>query len=303
MLAPRLRPGDVVGLASPSSLATPEWAAAIVPAIERLGYRVRLAPNLFANAWGYAASPEERASSFNALIADPDVRLVFFGGGEGADDIVPLLDYAAAQADPKLYLSYSDGTSILNSLWARAGLVVYYGQMPKLFLEPSAYNLSQFSRSLTGVAREHVPNSRWRALTGGVARGTLTGGYLENFTFLSATGRIPAPERGKYVLFLEDHERFFGIEAESAHIGRLEQCGVMPHVSGLLFGHYSSPVNEQLLFRLRALGERWNIPVAYCDDFGHGENHAVLPIGAEAELDVDAGSLRYFMDETPSGGE
>ena len=96
-----------------------------------------------------------------------------------------------------------------------------------------------------------------------------------------------------YVLFIEDHEQFFKIEAESAFIGRFEQCGIMPHVKGLLFGHYSTPVNEQLLERLRRLGERWNIPVAYCDDFGHGENHAILPIGEHAVLDTAAGMLEY----------
>ena len=108
-------PGEIIGLASPSCLVTPEWAAPIVSALESMGYAVKLPPNLYARGWGYAASPEQRAADFNALIADPTVRLVFFGGGEGADDLLPLLDYDAARANPKLYLSYSDGTSILNA--------------------------------------------------------------------------------------------------------------------------------------------------------------------------------------------
>jgi len=69
---------------------------------------------------------------------------------------------------------------------------------------------------------------------------------------------------------------------------------ILPHVSGMLFGHYSKPVNGHLLERLRRLGEKWNIPVAYCDDFGHGENHAILPIGAEAALDTEQHTLRYL---------
>ena len=296
MLAPRLRRGEIIGLASPSCLVTPEWAAPIVSALENMGYAVKLPPNLYARGWGYAASPEQRAADFNALIADPAVRLVFFGGGEGADDLLPLLDYDAARANPKLYLSYSDGTSILNALWAKAGIVTYYGQMPGVFPNISRYDLAQFEGSLLGFAGEHVPNTHWRTLTPGTAQGVLTGGYLGNFIFLAATGQIPAPKGGKYVLFLEDHERFNGIEAESALLGRLEQCGIMPHVAGLLFGHYSAPVNEDLLNRLRILGEKWRIPVAYCDDFGHGENHAILPIGAPAALDTAACTLRYAWD-------
>ena len=58
MLAPRLRRGEIIGLASPSCLVTPEWAAPIVSALENMGYAVKLPPNLYARGWGYAASPE-----------------------------------------------------------------------------------------------------------------------------------------------------------------------------------------------------------------------------------------------------
>lgn len=289
----RLKKGDTIGLAAPSWLVTEQWAAPIAAGLEAMGYRVKYARNLFANSWGYAASPEERAADLNELIRDESVRMIFFGGGEGADDVTSLLDYTAARSDPKLWLSYSDGTSILNSVWANAGIPVLYGQMPGLIPGITGYNRDQFKRFTTGCPAEHISNSPWRCLTPGTAQGTLIGGYLFNFIYLTAMGRIPLDEGRQYVLFIEDHEKFFGIESESAHIGRLEQCGILPHTSGLLFGNYSSPVNEQLLERLRRLGEKWNIPVAYCDDFGHGENHAILPIGIPATLDTERSTLIY----------
>lgn len=292
-LLPSLKKGDTIGLAAPSWLATEQWAAPIAAGLEAMGYRVRYARNLFADGWGYAASPEERAADLNELIRDESVRMIFFGGGEGADDVTDMLDYAAARADPKLWLSYSDGTSILNSVWAKAGIPVLYGQMPGIIPGISGYNRDQFARFTAGLPTGHIPHSPWRCLTPGTAHGTLIGGYLANFIYLAAMGRIPLDESRRYVLFIEDHERFFGIESESAHIGRLEQCGILSRTAGLLFGHYSSPVSEQLLGRLRHLGEKWNIPVAYCDDFGHGENHAILPIGVPATLDTERGTLIY----------
>lgn len=298
MLAPLLNPGDVIGLASPSWLATEESTAPSVDALQSLGYRVRLAPGIFAHGWDYAASPEERAESFNALIRDPEVRLVFFGGGEGADDIVPLLDYEAAQRDPKLYLSYSDGTSILNAIHAKTGLVTLYGQTPgrmpdTVDRQPTDYNLRQFTAFTASRPERHTAAAPWRTLVPGRAAGMLAGGYLANTIFAAATGRL-VPETGDdLVLFVEDHQMFNGIEAFSAHIARLEQCGVMPRVRGLLFGHYSVPVNEQVLTRLTRLGEKWRIPVACCDDFGHGENSAILPIGVRAEIDTEKCTLEY----------
>lgn len=302
MLPPLLRPGDLIGLASPSWLATEDSIAPSVAALQSLGYGVRLAPQIFAHGWDYAASPEERAGSFNALIRDPDVRLIFFGGGEGADDIVPLLDYETAHRDPKLYLSYSDGTSILNAIHVKTGLVTLYGQTPGKMPDavkqlPTDYNLRQFTAFTSSRPDRHLAAAPWRTLVPGRAAGTLVGGYLANTIFAAAIGRL-MPEHGKdLILFVEDNEMFNGIEAFSAHIARLEQCGVMPRVRGLLFGHYSVRVNEQVLMRLTRLGEKWRIPVACSDDFGHGENSAVLPIGVGAVLDTEKCTLEYNWKE------
>ena len=298
MYPPLLHPGDTIGLASPSWLATEESVAPAVAALEKYGYKVRLAPHIFAHGWDYAASPEERADSFNALIRDPDVRFVFFGGGEGADDIVPMLDYAAAEADPKLYLSYSDGTSILSAIYAKTGLVTLYGQSPGTMpgvddRDPTDYNERQFVAFTTGHPERHTARSAWRTLCSGRAEGTLVGGYLANVIFAAATGRLIHASAGDLVLFVEDHEMFNGIEALSAHIARLEQCGIMPRVRGLLFGHYSIPVNEQVLARLTRLGKKWGIPVAYCDDFGHGSNSAILPVGVHTKLDTEKQTLEH----------
>lgn len=298
MLAPLLSPGDIIGLASPSWLATEESIAPAVNALESLGYRVRLAPRIFAHGWDYAAAPEERAESFNALIRDPGVRLVFFGGGEGADDIVPLLDYNAALRNPKLYLSYSDGTSILNAIHMRTGLVTLYGQTPGRMPEtverrPSDYNLRQFAAFTASRPERHTAAALWRTLAPGRATGMLVGGYLANTIFAAATGQLVPEVAEDLVLFIEDNKMFNSIEALSAHIARLEQCGIMPCVRGLLFGHYSTPADEQLLMRLTRLGEKWSIPVAYSDDFGHGENSAILPIGVKATLDTGKCTLEY----------
>lgn len=289
----RLKAGDVIGLASPSSIATPEGMGKVRTALEEMGFSVKLAERLFDCSWRYAASDTARAEGLNGLIRDPDVKLIFFGGGEGADEVLPLIDYEAARRQPKMYLSYSDGTSILNALWDRAGAQVYYGQTPGLFPGISDYNLAQFRGHLMEGADRHTANSDWRTLCQGRAKGMLIGGYLDNFNHLIASGWVRARPGRQYVLFIEDHEKFVSMDRESDLLGRLEQNPFTRQVSGLLFGHYSAPVNGLLLERLRRLGERLDIPVAYCDDFGHGENRAILPIGREAVLDTSEKTLVY----------
>lgn len=45
--------------------------------------------------------------------------------------------------------------------------------------------------------------------------------------------------------------------------------------------------------RMESFGKRSGIPVVYCDDFGHGTNHAILPVGVKAEFDADRKILKY----------
>lgn len=52
----------------------------------------------------------------------------------------------------------------------------------------------------------------------------------------------------------------------------------MEQVTGLLFGHYSDDISPLLFEVLERFGKKYSIPVAYCDDFGHGSNHAIFPL-------------------------
>lgn len=295
-IAKALQIGDTIGFASPSSMVTREKFAPILEAARAMGFRVKEADTLYANSWGFHASPEERAAAINQLILDDEVKMIFFSGGEGANETLPLIDWEAVKAHPKRWASYSDGTSILNPVSQKGELVVYYGQMPGILPKLEGYNLAQFKAFLMSetLPEQHTPNSTWYTLTPGVAEGKLVGGYMENFIFVQGAGWIKPQPGEKYVLFLEDHEQFYRIDKISDLLARMEQSSFMPQVTGLLFGHYSAPVNEQLLQRLRVLGEKYGIPVAYCDDFGHGENHGILPIGAQARLDTTQQTLQYL---------
>ena len=294
MIPRRLRPGDTIGVVSPSHVAERERYRPMLEGLRRLGFRVKEGKNLYRDSYGYLASEQERADDINDMVRDDCVRMILFGGGEGGNEVLPLLDYEAIARNPKIFLSYSDGTTILNAIHARTGLETYYGQTPGIFSALQPYDEAQFRTHLVegGVAR-HVPYSPWIILTEGVGQGTLLGGYLGNLALMAGSAYLPLKEP-RYVLFLEDYEGFSPVARVSALITHLEQSGLAQRVAGLLFGHYSITVNGQLLDRLRRFGERYGVPVVYCDDFGHGSHHAILPIGRTARLDTTGeGVLDY----------
>ncbi|HWQ57617.1 MAG TPA: LD-carboxypeptidase [Clostridia bacterium] len=294
MLADRLREGDVIGIVSPSHVAQADIYAKIIANIERKGFRVKMGKNLYKDTYGYLASEAERAEDFNGMVLDETVRMVFFGGGYGALELLPHIDYDAIRRNPKIFLSYSDGTSILNAIYAMTGLTTYYGQTPGEFEDLRQYDYEQFtSHIVRGDVKRFVPNSEWRTLKEGVCEGTLVGGYSWNMALLMNNPRYALDLQKKYILFLEDYERFSNVAIVSMLLSCIEQNRLIDQVAGLLFGHYSDPVHPDLTARLKRFGEKHGIPVAYCDDFGHGKNHAILPIGAHAVLDAGNKTLSF----------
>ena len=89
MQAKRLPQNGTIGIFSPSHVATPESYALQVAGIERMGFNVKLGKNFYEGTWGYAASAQERADDFNALIADNSIDAILFNGGYGAAEVLP----------------------------------------------------------------------------------------------------------------------------------------------------------------------------------------------------------------------
>lgn len=306
MRAKPLSRGGVIGLCSPSHVPLYEAAPGqeipwsreyknIIEEMEKDGFSVVQARNMYRKTWGFLASDQERGADLNQLAADRSVEYILFGGGEGAPEVLPYLDFELFRANPKRICSYSDGTSILNAIWANTGLETYYGQAPTMFTGWTEYNRRHFEgHILSDDMAVHEKNSEWVTCTGGTAEGVLCGGYTANFALLLGTKYFPVDNGEPHILFLEDHEKFGGVDHVSALLGYIEQSDFMRSVRGLIFGNFCDRPCPELYARLKVLGERQGIPVTYCDDFGHGENHAVLPIGRRARMDADKGELRYL---------
>ena len=101
----------------------------------------------------------------------------------------------------------------------------------------------------------------------------------------------------KYILFIEDHERFSGVGAVSTYLAFIGQSAFMRNVAGVVYGHYSTNIPVDLLRCLERFGATHNIPIVYTDDFGHGTRHAIFPIGVKAKLDADGHKLIFCHDE------
>ena len=296
MIKPKmLRKGDTIAFIAPSYKPKRDPIERSAENLRKLGYKVKFSKNLFSTTNDYAGSIEERAEDFNAMIADPEVKMVFFGGGEVGNEILPFIDYENIKKNPKILCSYSDSTTVLNAVNKQTGLVTFYGSSPRFFEnEPIEYTLTNFEKRLCSTDLDYVKNSEWRVLTPGKAEGKLIGGYLINFACLLGLEWYEDLPDEDIILFIEDHEKFSNAAMISKWFTMLEHKGVFKRAKALIFGHYSleeKPVIDDILTRI---GKRYNIPVIRNEDFGHGANGAILPISVKARLNTEDMSFEFL---------
>ena len=127
-----LRPGDTIGVTSPSSGVPADLRGRLDVAVRLLedrGYRVRLGACMD-GAGVVSASASERAAELMAMLRDPQVRAVVPPwGGELAVETLPLLDFdALTDVEPTWVVGYSDISTLLVPLTTRLGWRTVHGQ-------------------------------------------------------------------------------------------------------------------------------------------------------------------------------
>ncbi len=294
MLKPqKLSLGDTIGIIAPCIALTKEEIAVAKKNMEQVGFQVKFADNAFKNTYGFAATPEERTADLHQMITDTEVKMLLFGGGEVCNEMLPYLDFDLIQENPKIICSYSDSTTLLNAISAHCHMVTYYGFTWKAFTSPVPYNMQVWENRLMAEKPFMDTGSKWRTICPGSAEGETIGGFLANFAIMLNGAYFPYDKSKKYILFIEDHIRFSKPAMVSKYFSHIEQSGFMKQVTGLLFGHYSEDYYEEIEQMLQRIGERYQIPVAKCDDFGHGTHHGIIPIGVQATLNADQGTLKF----------
>ncbi|REJ72986.1 MAG: LD-carboxypeptidase [Acidobacteria bacterium] len=299
---PRLREGDLVGLVNPATARFERIPTEIMAdAVESLGLRTRRGDNYYARYGNLAGTDEQRAADLNGFFADPEVRAIWATGGWGSARLLPLLDYDALRRDPKVIVGYSDATALLNGVHSQTGLVVFHGPFPRsrvsadfqkqLLFGAESMRYENPSRISDG---ETVQTShRILTIRPGRARGPLLGG---NLTVLSAiVGSAYLPRFDGAILFLEDvNEAVYRVDRM---LTQLKLAGILDRIAGFVFGNcsdcdsgtsFGSLTLEEVLYdHIAPLG----IPAWQNAMIGHIADQFTLPMGIEAEIDAEAGTI------------
>src|SRR5436853_471046 len=120
-----------IGIIAPAS-APPDPKAIdySIAVIEKQGFKVKLGRNVRKRHGFLAGTDRERADDLMRLFADRKVRgILCVRGGYGTARLLPLLDYRSIRANPKIFIGYSDITSLHCAFLIKANLVSFHGPM------------------------------------------------------------------------------------------------------------------------------------------------------------------------------
>ena len=305
----RLKPGDTVGLVCPAAPAySRETVQITIESLAALGLKTKLSAHFY-DRYGYLAGRDmDRAADLNMMFADPSVTMIMaMHGGWGCARILPLLDYDLIRRNPKLLIGYSDITALLLGIHAKTGLATIHG--PEGAATWNAYTVDWFRRVLMTGESVQFQNpvdkddtlsptkDRITTLRSGTAQGQLVGGNLTVLCHLIGSPYLP-DWRGK-ILFVEDvHEDVYSVDRMLTH---LKLAGILDQVAGFVFGKctkcdagsggYGSLTLEEVL--VEHIGSL-TVPAYAGAMIGHVADKFTVPIGINAELNADAGTIRLL---------
>ncbi len=295
-----LEPGARVALTCPAS---PPLDGSIEKAkryLEALGLQVVVGASCLYGSGYLAGTPELRAEELQHFFEDPTIGGILAAkGGYGSVQIVDALDYDTIKQHPKIFLGYSDITTLHLALGRYADLETYHGPMPTTewirrdFDEGSRHSLLQTILAPPEpidivVATCRIPRS-------GRARGILTGG---NLALLAASIGTPyaLETRGRLLLIEDVDEAPYRIDRM---LWQLKLAGVFKEVAGVLFGPFTRCEDGGEISVddvLDAFIEELDCPVVKDFPAGHELPALTLPMGRVLTLEADERKVRLFED-------
>jgi muramoyltetrapeptide carboxypeptidase len=299
ILPPRLKPGQTIGLVSPSSPVTPELEDQLargIACLQRMGFNVQPGDHIRSQTLGYAALPQEKAADIHRMFADDSINAIFCTqGGMTANACLPYLDWNLIRSHPKIFLGISDITVLLIAIQVKTGLVTFHGDdvLWGLGRDPGDYELLEFQARLCDCRIGPIPaHGERKTVRGGKAEGILLGGNLR--CLLNLVGTSCWPDFRDGILFVEALD--ISPEKCDYMFRQLEQIGIFGQIRGAVVGYVDglqrrSGGGAQMEDILLRTAENYDFPILKVNDFGHNCQNTVLPVGGRLRMDADERTL------------
>jgi muramoyltetrapeptide carboxypeptidase len=298
-----LRPGDSVRILSLSSPVKESRLQQGVAELARLGYTPKFdLERVLARGDFFAGSTAERGAALKEALTETTTRGIFCSrGGYGSNYLLDGL--SVALATPKVFVGYSDLTSLQIFLWQKFRWVSFYGPMAAAGLDkgagaPDGYDAETLTRALTETKQGWtIPLPGTEPVMPGSADGILLGGCLTLIE--NALGTPWELDTHGAILLLEDRGmKPWQVDRAFMH---LKLAGKLRGVSGVLLGDFpeceAPPGSETVLDVARRILGTMGFPVVWGAPIGHTPRPMLtLPLGVRARLKADENSRLEILE-------
>ena len=263
-----------------------------------------------------SGSIQERANEFNQLLYNEEVKILMAAiGGNNTNSILPYIDYDYLKKHPKIIVGYSDTTALLLAIYAKTGLITFYGpalassfgelppfvdwtfdsfqevfchdlSFPYTYQMPSVWTDEFIDWSKQDRAKEEWEND-WVCVLPGVCKGRLIGGNLNTMEGFFGTEYMPEIRKGDILLIEDSLKDACTIERT---FSMLKLAGVLDKISGIILGKHekfddNGTGRKPYEILLEVLN---NCQIPFLAEFDCCLTHPMftMPIGCQVELNA-----------------
>ncbi|MFT5874101.1 MAG: muramoyltetrapeptide carboxypeptidase [Clostridium sp.] len=301
----KLKNGATIGLICPSSPVSVERLLQCENVIKSLGYKVKIADNLTTNYAGYMAGDGAiRGKWINAMFADPQIDAIFcLRGGDAGSRAMEFLDLEMIKKNPKIFVGYSDITSMHLAFTQTCEFPTFHGPMVSSNMVENfdEETRESFFKALNANEAYEFKNTKGQelmVLKKGKATGELIGGNLALLASSIGTS-YELDTKGK-ILFIEEVDEKMNRIERFAY--QLRNSGKFNDCAGIILGQFIDCENKGMpkyteIECFKDILRGIDVPVMYNIQSGHDYPMMTLTFGATCTMDTAAKTISFAAPE------
>ena len=300
----KLNKGDLIGIISPAS--SPDDLELIekgINYIERLGYRTLPGKNIGKSKGYLAGTDRERVDDIHNMFSDKKVKAVFcLRGGYGAFRLLDKIDYKLIRNNPKIFVGFSEITSLQMAFLKKANLITFAGPMviPNFSKDVSIYTEEYFWSTITTVKKTEkiilTKQHKFLNVNRKKTSGIIVGGNLAVFTSMIGTSYLP-DLKDKIILLEDVSEPPYKIDRM---LNQLRLNKIFKRAKGIILGSFNNcnePDEKKKTLTTEEVLEDYfskaELPVIYNFPYGHIKDFVTVPFGINVKLNPSKGFVEF----------
>jgi len=297
----KLKIGDTIAIIAPSGPVSKEAADSCKKLVEDMGYKVKMGKCVYRSIHGYSAGTgEEKAEEINQMFADKEVNAIWcIRGGDTSSHAMDKIDYEIIRNNPKIFVGYSDITSLHVNFNQKCDLVTFHGPMVKsnMLNDYDNFTKNSFEKALNmenELVLENPSGEDLKVMVEGYTEGIIVGGNLALLTSMIGTP-YEVDTKGK-ILFIEEVDE--AVRRLDRMIYQLKYSGKLDDAAGIIFGDFTDCTNEAdnkytVVEMLKDVLADYKKPVMYNIKSGHCYPTATIPFGTICVMDTKNKLIKF----------